>query len=334
MRSRTLIAALLVAAPACAGVRVRDISLVRHDSDWSVRISTSSPARFSVRRFTEPERLIIDVPDAVLDLEPRVKAERGPLPVLRFSQFERNPDVVRVVIDLPPGLDVCRTDSGSSKEIVVRIVPGRQADERPSRTAPSPVAPAKPSAKPVPTASPSRSQLASRGGIARSTAAAFECLERDPRVMDAISPAWDPEEAAALVRSGDGPKAVKKRLIEVLQDERIRTSRYVWGAQSPGAFDCSGLATFIYDDIGVRLPRTSLAQSTFGEEVQREDLRPGDLVFFITRGTQVSHVGVYLGDGRFLHAANPKRNLQITRLDDPYYAARYAGARRVYAEAE
>jgi cell wall-associated NlpC family hydrolase len=333
MRSRTFIAALLVAAPACAGVRVRDIALDRGKSEWCVRISASSPTRFTVKRFTDPERLIIDIPDAVLEGEPRIKAADGPLPTLRFSQFERTPDIVRVVVDLPPGFDAAKTPDTPAADIVVRLVHEKARDASLPDARAKSTQRVKASAMPHPPP-PSRSAVASRGGIARSTASAFERLESDPRVMDVIAPAWDPDEAAALVRAADAPDIVKKRLVEVLTDERIRTSRYVWGAQSPGAFDCSGLATFIYDDLGVKLPRTSLAQSAFGEEVQREDLRAGDLVFFITRGTQVSHVGVYLGDGRFLHAANPKRNLQITRLDDPYYSARYAGARRVYGEAK
>lgn len=334
MRSWILITALMVAAPACATVRVRDVSLVRDGRDWCVRISASSPTPYTVRRFEDPDRLIIDVPDAVLEPDARLKAETGPCPTLRYSQFERGPDIVRVVVDLPPGLGAWQANDKPAKDIQVRLAAGSALDlPRPSFVR-TPEPRAKRAAQGTPSPPPSRTKLASRSGIARSTATAIERLESDPQVMDIIAPAWDPEEAADLVRSGESPKAVKRRLIEVLKDDRIRTSRYVWGAERPGAFDCSGLATFIFDHIGVKLPRTSLEQSAFGEEVQREDLRAGDLVFFITRGTEVSHVGVYLGDGRFLHAANPKRNLQITRLDDPYYATRYAGARRVYGAAE
>jgi hypothetical protein len=144
------------------------------------------------------------------------------------------------------------------------------------------------------------------------------------------SPKWDPAMAVTLVKSGDCPKDLRARLIEVVSDPAIQTSRYVWGAETPGQFDCSGLAVYVYDALGVRLPRCSWQQCDVGEEVDRDGLRAGDLVFFITSGKAVSHVGIYLGEGQFLHAANPKANLKITSLDSPYYSARFAGARRVY----
>jgi hypothetical protein len=149
----------------------------------------------------------------------------------------------------------------------------------------------------------------------------------------APAPAWDPAEAVSLIKDAPCPEALRTRLIDIVSDRAIQTSNYVWGGQTVGQFDCSGLAVYIYNGIGVKLPR--IEQCVFGEPITRqEDLRAGDLVFFITRGTCVSHVGIYLGDGRFLHAANPRSNLKITSLNTPYYAARYAGARRVYGVAE
>jgi hypothetical protein len=145
-----------------------------------------------------------------------------------------------------------------------------------------------------------------------------------------VAPSWTPEEAITLINETDCPEELRRRLIEVVSDPAIRTSHYVWGAETPGQFDCSGLALYIYNGLDVKLPRVSTKQAEAGVPVERADLRAGDLVFFNTRGTNISHVGIYLGGGRFLHAANPRANLQITGLDSAYYARRYVTARRVY----
>ncbi|MBY3552013.1 C40 family peptidase [Modestobacter lapidis] len=96
---------------------------------------------------------------------------------------------------------------------------------------------------------------------------------------------------------------------------------YVWAAGGPDAFDCSGLTQYAYAAAGVRLPHSSKAQSTMGTAVSRGDLQPGDLVFF---RSPVSHVGMYIGGGRMVHAATFGVPVQITSVD----MAGYAGARR------
>jgi len=96
---------------------------------------------------------------------------------------------------------------------------------------------------------------------------------------------------------------------------------YVWAAGGPNAFDCSGLTQYAYAAAGVRLPHSSLSQSRMGTAVPRSELQPGDLVFF---RSPVSHVGMYIGGGRMVHAATFGVPVQITSVD----MAGYAGARR------
>jgi cell wall-associated NlpC family hydrolase len=93
--------------------------------------------------------------------------------------------------------------------------------------------------------------------------------------------------------------------------------------------DCSGLVYRVLASHGIRAPHNSRALYRLGKSVAREDLQAGDLVFFHTRGRGISHVGIYLGDGKFIHASSAKGRVRVDRLDEGYYARRYVGARRV-----
>lgn len=103
---------------------------------------------------------------------------------------------------------------------------------------------------------------------------------------------------------------------------------YVWGASGPNAFDCSGFILYVYKNFGVGLPHYSGSQFNSGQSVSRANLAPGDLVFFNTYGS-ISHVGIYVGGGNFIHAANERIGVTVSSLSEGYYASRYAGARRV-----
>jgi peptidoglycan endopeptidase LytE len=107
-------------------------------------------------------------------------------------------------------------------------------------------------------------------------------------------------------------------------------ARYVWGASRPGAFDCSGFTMYVMRQSGISLPHSSGAQFRMGRSVSRSNLQPGDLVFFSlgTRGV-VGHVGLYIGNGRMIHASTPSTGVIVSSLSEPYYASRYLGARRV-----
>ena len=104
---------------------------------------------------------------------------------------------------------------------------------------------------------------------------------------------------------------------------------YRYGGDTKKGFDCSGLVGYLYRQYyGRRLPRKVTDLYRKGKEVGRGALRAGDLVFFNTTGRGASHVGIYLGNRRFLHAST-SRGVVITHLDEGYYARRYLGARRI-----
>jgi len=108
--------------------------------------------------------------------------------------------------------------------------------------------------------------------------------------------------------------------------------RYVWGAEGPYAFDCSGFTSYVCKKSGVCLPRRSIDQSKVGKRVSRNNLKPGDLVFFDTsrrhRG-YVNHVGIYLGNNKFIHASSAKKKVVIGSLERPFYKSRFKWGRRV-----
>ena len=99
---------------------------------------------------------------------------------------------------------------------------------------------------------------------------------------------------------------------------------YVWAGSAPGGFDCSGLVMWAYAQVGVSLPHSSYAQYGYGVPVSRDQLQPGDLVFFDGLG----HVGIYIGGDQFVHAPHTGDVVKISSLDEAWYAATYVGARR------
>lgn len=103
---------------------------------------------------------------------------------------------------------------------------------------------------------------------------------------------------------------------------------YDYGGTTTGGFDCSGFTGYVFKKLGISLPRSSKEQFQRGKKVARDDLRAGDLVFFNTSGHGVSHVGIYIGDGKFAHAS-VTRGVTIDSLSADYYVKRYIGARRV-----
>jgi cell wall-associated NlpC family hydrolase len=131
-----------------------------------------------------------------------------------------------------------------------------------------------------------------------------------------------------LFSSSDTNKGKK---ITKLAKEKLGR-RYVWGATGQkNTFDCSGLTTYVFKKNGIILPRRAIAQSKVGKYVKREDLREGDLIFFDTskgRKGYVNHVGIYIGNDKFLHASSAKKKVVITSLKKKFYSERYKGARR------
>lgn len=106
--------------------------------------------------------------------------------------------------------------------------------------------------------------------------------------------------------------------------------RYRFGGNTEEGLDCSGLVRLVWQRLGLgHLPRTAASMAAAGLPIARNELAPGDLVFFNTLGRSFSHVGVYLGEGRFLHASSSKRQVMLNSLDERYFVERFDGARRV-----
>jgi cell wall-associated NlpC family hydrolase len=118
-----------------------------------------------------------------------------------------------------------------------------------------------------------------------------------------------------------GKQAVK------VAEEFIGTP-YRSGGTTTDGVDCSGLTFSVYRRIGIRLPRSSDEQARAGSHIDRDDLRPGDLVFF-GKGSNVTHVGIYNEDGEFIHASTRAHSVRYDNIDNKYFRSRYIGARRV-----
>lgn len=120
---------------------------------------------------------------------------------------------------------------------------------------------------------------------------------------------------------------------KLLEDAKyFKGGKYVWGGTTPEGFDCSGYVQYLYKKHNINLPRTAWSQSKKGIDVAKNDLQKGDLLFFLTdkkRGIPVTHVGIYMGDGNFIHAASKKKGIIISPLTHGTYAQTYVSAKRV-----
>lgn len=141
-------------------------------------------------------------------------------------------------------------------------------------------------------------------------------------------PGWlgaPPQAEAAVAETDANPRQLLVAFAMTLRDIRYRR-----GGRSPhSGFDCSGFVHYVYAQVlGVDLPANSAAQFHNARKIDRDALRAGDLVFFHTRGKRISHVGIYLGQGRFIHAPTTGERVRVDRLSEHYWARRFAGARR------
>ncbi|MEJ2767430.1 C40 family peptidase [Mycetohabitans sp. B46] len=109
--------------------------------------------------------------------------------------------------------------------------------------------------------------------------------------------------------------------------------RYRWGGDSPSSgLDCSGFVRYVFQDtLGLTLPRRAEEMSRVGEKVKMSELKPGDLVFFNTMRRTFSHVGIYIGDNKFVHSPSTGSTIRVDELDGGYWEKRFTGARRLDA---
>jgi cell wall-associated NlpC family hydrolase len=108
--------------------------------------------------------------------------------------------------------------------------------------------------------------------------------------------------------------------------------KYVWGGTQPKGFDCSGYVKYLYEKEGIALPRTAYEQSKVGKYVSRNELKKGDLLFFLTdkkRHLPITHVGMYIGNDKFIHAASRKKGIIISSLSKSKYGKLYVKAKRI-----
>lgn len=128
---------------------------------------------------------------------------------------------------------------------------------------------------------------------------------------------------------------LRKALIALAM--KLRDTRYVRGGHDPSTgFDCSGFVRYVFAHaVGMQLPTNSAAQFLAGLKVKRADMKPGDLVFFHTHGKRrISHVGIYISNGRFIHSPTTGKSVEISSLNSGYWAKRFAGAKRPEAMAQ
>lgn len=130
------------------------------------------------------------------------------------------------------------------------------------------------------------------------------------------------------VSSGDDTWSPRRDVVRTAL--AYRGARYRRGGESSLGFDCSGFVKYVYSVHGVRLPHSSRSLFSCGTPVSKSDLQPGDLVFFAgTYRRGISHVGLYIGDGKFIHASTSRGGVRVDELSAPYYQRHYAGARRL-----
>jgi cell wall-associated NlpC family hydrolase len=142
----------------------------------------------------------------------------------------------------------------------------------------------------------------------------------------------------ADLRDADSDDAVASNAVEVSDPRQDLTDfamqfvdvRYRRGGRAPSTgFDCSGFVHYVFAQVlGIDLPQNSVGQYQVGKQIARTDMMTGDLVFFKTHGKHISHVGIYLGEGRFIHSPTTGERVRVDNLASQYWAHRFAGARR------
>jgi cell wall-associated NlpC family hydrolase len=159
-------------------------------------------------------------------------------------------------------------------------------------------------------------------------------LARGPKTVATTSRVVTASPAVATApdvpEAGKAGESIKDRLLRVAQ--RMLAVPYRFGGTTLWGLDCSGFVQKTFAFLNLDLPRSAREQFREGAKVAKADLSPGDLVFFRTYAKYPSHVGIYLGDNRFVHASSRDKKVTVESLDTPYYVKRYIGAKRLLFE--
>jgi peptidoglycan endopeptidase LytE len=222
---------------------------------------------------------------------------------------------MRFRVDLGPIVDYNGLESMHALSVGQRLViPGAEPER------PKPPAPPEPPAAPAGTTTVARAD-ASGYSLASTTGRAGSGPAAVTRPAGRAAPGAPP---VAATTSGKGGQLVGIALQQLGKP-------YIWGATGPGGFDCSGLVYFVHRQAGIPLSRGMMGQYTAGPRIPQSQLEPGDIVFFSnTYMPGLSHNGIYIGGGKFVHASDPSVGVVITPLSSAYWASRYSGATRVY----
>ncbi|MDP2674606.1 MAG: bifunctional lytic transglycosylase/C40 family peptidase [Dehalococcoidia bacterium] len=157
-----------------------------------------------------------------------------------------------------------------------------------------------------------------------------------PRALYAYNHSWSYVDKVLAYAAAYGyvePTSIPARAVELVRS-RIGAP-YVWGTGGPEAFDCSGLVLWVYEQLGLQVPRTAQQQFEWAVPIEPSQLQPGDLVFYeiCCQPDRVTHVGIYTGYGEMIHAPAPGAFVRVESIDTPYWRQHFVGAGRVPPEA-
>ena len=161
-------------------------------------------------------------------------------------------------------------------------------------------------------------------------------LTREPLALPPTAPPPPPPpptNTPAPARSGEdrgaaAPASAAARVVDTAVG--LRGLRYRWGGTTPAGFDCSGFVYYVFRQIGIGVPRSTIEQSNSGVRIPAAELRPGDLVYFRNTSRRgISHIAIYIGNGKIIHAVNERVGVTVSELWSSYWASHYAGSLRV-----
>ena len=180
----------------------------------------------------------------------------------------------------------------------------------------------------------SRIQIGQKLRVPVSKNLAAQVMKRGTNEVPAVQSPEPDTLVAAEVSESEGPAS--DSIVQPMRLQLVKAGfgllgvRYRWrGISELSGFDCSGLVKSLFAKFNIELPRSSREQFKLGEKVDRDKLEPGDLVFFSSGGRLPTHVGIYVGDNKFLHAARKPRHVIVSDLTGQWYTSRYLGGRRM-----